>query len=108
MDASWKEDLLERIARRPHWVPNEFTEECRCCQKPFGVLRSKHHCRACGLVFCDVCTPHLLSLPKLAYFSQRRVCKDCYLRHRQFSVRQNGVALEEGLDLIFPDCGEWT
>eukprot|EP00210_Caulerpa_lentillifera_P003026 g2889.t1 len=103
---SWKEDLLERVGLRPHWIPDSFTDQCSGCKKSFGVLRSKHHCRACGMVFCDPCTSQSLTLPKLAYFSERRVCQNCFERHQQFAVEQRGAMLEQELNVIFPGWAE--
>lgn len=103
---SWKDDLLERVKMRPQWIPDSFSEQCSSCGKVFGVLRTKHHCRACGLVFCDACTSQILTLPKLAYFSPRRVCQNCFQQYQPFAVEQNGAVLEQELNVIFPGWEE--
>ena len=37
---------------------------CAGCRAPFRVLlRHRHHCRSCGKIFCDQCTPRFASLP---------------------------------------------
>ena len=29
---------------------------CTCCDKKFNIVIKKHHCRACGDVFCGQCS----------------------------------------------------
>ncbi len=31
--------------------------DCQACKKSFGFLTRRHHCRACGLSFCDSHAP---------------------------------------------------
>lgn len=42
---------------RPAWQPDADATQCPCCQRHFNpfTLR-KHHCRACGVVFCAACS----------------------------------------------------
>ena len=101
-DASWKEDLMQRLSHRPSWIPDEFSRQCSHCQKPFTMMRGKHHCRACGLVFCDACTFILPSLPKLVHFTSKRVCAKCEKLHAPSAVR-NLYLLQHFLRTVFPD-----
>ncbi|CAF0822136.1 unnamed protein product [Adineta ricciae] len=49
--------------------------ECFCCQQIFTTVVPKHHCRACGNLFCSSkrCT-----VPKFHKDRQVRVCESCY------------------------------
>ena len=76
---------------RAHWVPDKDAKACgnAPCSRPFTVLLRRHHCRACGLVFCRQCVDARLLLdPETAEPVKRknkkavaaRVCVDCYER----------------------------
>ncbi|KAJ1436831.1 hypothetical protein B484DRAFT_324882, partial [Ochromonadaceae sp. CCMP2298] len=38
------------------WEFDKEVNYCRDCTKAFSALLRKHHCRACGGVFCVDCT----------------------------------------------------
>lgn len=40
---------------------------CRSCKGAFGVVRRRHHCRGCGLLFCSACTQWRAQLPHPLY-----------------------------------------
>jgi hypothetical protein len=42
--------------RKFEWEPDHEAHECRRCDKRFGLLNRRHHCRRCGLVVCDKCS----------------------------------------------------
>lgn len=54
------------------WVPNDHALECMGarCRRPFTFFIRRHHCRACGGVFCRRCAPP--TEPKSA-----RACRAC-------------------------------
>lgn len=72
--------------RRPVvWVPDTTVDNCKRCKELFGYLNRKHHCRACGHIFCSSCSPHFSSLPSflpktLAEYGQgeARLCITCF------------------------------
>ncbi|CEG40707.1 run and fyve domain-containing protein 1 [Plasmopara halstedii] len=37
------------------WREDDKMLRCKICAKKFGLLRRKHHCRACGDIFCRRC-----------------------------------------------------
>eukprot|EP00760_Papus_ankaliazontas_P036553 PhM_4_TR8344/c0_g1_i1/m.17864 len=39
------------------WQRDDDAKNCPKCRKTFNVFRRKHHCRRCGLVVCDDCSP---------------------------------------------------
>ena len=46
----------------PLWESNEHTWQCNACQAPFQPpIVTKHHCRYCGLIYCNSCAPVLPS-----------------------------------------------
>ena len=55
----------ELIGRPPPWVPDALAPHCFGCTNQFTVLRRRHHCRACGGVFCGRCSSHSMPLPHI-------------------------------------------
>lgn len=41
------------------------------------VFFLQHHCRNCGLVFCDTCSSTSMPIPRYGYSEPVRVCDDC-------------------------------
>merc|ERR1712166_1064028 len=48
---------------------------CRACKTEFSMFTRKHHCRACGEVFCDDCSSHRMELA--GHEEAVRVCERC-------------------------------
>lgn len=68
-------------------VPDSSVTNCHRCLSEFGYLfNTRHHCRACGRIFCDTCTqrtceipPELPSFEIPSLFPRRnRVCERCF------------------------------
>lgn len=47
----------------PTWLPDSETDCCMRCEVKFTFRKRRHHCRACGLVFCSTCCSEKLPLP---------------------------------------------
>ena len=62
------------------WVPDADRSECALCRKAFtGLFKSgKHHCRACGDIFCATCSDYKRPLPHLGLTEPVRVCATCF------------------------------
>uniref|UniRef100_H2ZE20 Hepatocyte growth factor-regulated tyrosine kinase substrate n=1 Tax=Ciona savignyi TaxID=51511 RepID=H2ZE20_CIOSA len=61
--------------KAPRWSDGE---DCTKCKTTFGVIQRKHHCRACGGIFCSKCTTKQAIIPKFGIEKEVRVCDACY------------------------------
>ncbi|KAM6034690.1 zinc finger FYVE domain-containing protein 16 isoform 2-T4 [Chlamydotis macqueenii] len=62
--------------KQPLWVPDSEAPNCMNCQAKFTFTKRRHHCRACGKVFCGGCCKRKC---KLQYMEKEaRVCTGCY------------------------------
>ncbi|ARF08750.1 phosphoinositide 3-kinase [Catovirus CTV1] len=93
-----QEDFLQqnmnRIYPKPtrEWVDDTIVKQCQSCNYKFGwgfFGKGKHHCRACGGVFCDTCCnihtlipTHLIDKPDEQ--NSYKVWFTNYFRHRQY------------------------
>ena len=81
------------------WIQSKLINFCQHCSQEFSFLTRKHHCRACGGVFCYYCCNFYIKIPqsllklpestsnyktllsvsyrKLFNNSEELVCKDC-------------------------------
>eukprot|EP01062_Namystynia_karyoxenos_P080588 TRINITY_DN8701_c0_g1_i1.p1 TRINITY_DN8701_c0_g1~~TRINITY_DN8701_c0_g1_i1.p1 ORF type:complete len:878 (+),score=231.95 TRINITY_DN8701_c0_g1_i1:77-2710(+) len=66
--------------RRPERLPNTASATCPLCQKIWRFFRRRHHCRQCGTLACDECSPHRVPLPSLGYHNPVRICNWCHQR----------------------------
>lgn len=79
-----KDSLPENICKeglvlgqkQPTWVPDSEAPNCMNCQVKFTFTKRRHHCRACGKVFCGVCCNRKCKLQYLE--KEARVCIICY------------------------------
>ena len=64
---------------KPHWQPDEAARDCAGCKQPFTVSRRRHHCRSCGLLFCNDCSKNKTHDPDhMPPGHIDRVCQPCY------------------------------
>ncbi|NXI73887.1 ZFY16 protein, partial [Anseranas semipalmata] len=64
------------LQKQPLWVPDSEAPNCMNCQVKFTFTKRRHHCRACGKVFCGGCCKRKC---KLQYMEKEaRVCTGCY------------------------------
>lgn len=47
----------------PRWQPDSEVHKCPICRTPFSFFLRKHHCRKCGRVVCNSCSPHRITIP---------------------------------------------
>ena len=70
---SWQEYKAAKYG--VEWEEDGQVAECRTCARPFGLLRRKHHCRACGKIVCDACSRGRRVVAGSA--NPKRVCDAC-------------------------------
>eukprot|EP00347_Sterkiella_histriomuscorum_P013850 403363127 len=73
------------------WTPNERFNNCQLCQREFGILKRKHHCRSCGMLICSACSP----VKDFVYGykdTKVRICQSCFttkkLRQKQINNKK--------------------
>lgn len=69
----------------PVWVDADV---CHRCRVAFSLMQRKHHCRACGQVFCAQCSSRASTLPKFGIEKEVRVCETCYEQVNKTSAVQ--------------------
>ena len=57
------------------WQDDSLATNCRTCKEGFSLFRRKHHCRACGLIFCAECASDYVQMA--AHKDKQRVCTGC-------------------------------
>ena len=73
------DSTLRFIATR-QWQRDADARECGACRITFTLLRRRHHCRACGRVFCDDCTQSRCLFVNTELFAKpQRVCQACII-----------------------------
>eukprot|EP01062_Namystynia_karyoxenos_P020898 TRINITY_DN17923_c0_g1_i1.p1 TRINITY_DN17923_c0_g1~~TRINITY_DN17923_c0_g1_i1.p1 ORF type:complete len:415 (+),score=82.15 TRINITY_DN17923_c0_g1_i1:78-1322(+) len=65
-----------RLAER--WQPDEAADRCTKCTAKFTLTRRRHHCRACGYIFCSACSQHKFTIPESTKCTAERVCIFCF------------------------------
>ncbi|XVF04390.1 hypothetical protein REPUB_Repub05bG0078300 [Reevesia pubescens] len=73
-------EILE--AEPPKWLADSAASACMLCNVRFHpIMRSRHHCRFCGGVFCNECSKGRSLLPmKFRTGNPQRICDVCCVR----------------------------
>eukprot|EP01028_Stygiella_incarcerata_P013528 TRINITY_DN82738_c0_g1_i1.p1 TRINITY_DN82738_c0_g1~~TRINITY_DN82738_c0_g1_i1.p1 ORF type:complete len:244 (+),score=47.09 TRINITY_DN82738_c0_g1_i1:57-788(+) len=96
----------KRHLQPPPWEPDRTSTSCRQCDKTFSISTRRHHCRACGRLFCKRCTSTRLVLERYGFKKPVRVCSSC--RHKE-ALRRGAartflhdhlVYLRDGIEVI--------
>lgn len=77
------------------WQRDEDVAACPLCGARFSTTYRRHHCRQCGGIVCDACSPHRLRIPSQANLGKVRFCNPCA---REFGEKQ-ASGFEEDLDV---------
>uniref|UniRef100_A0A8D0CWZ4 Hepatocyte growth factor-regulated tyrosine kinase substrate n=1 Tax=Sander lucioperca TaxID=283035 RepID=A0A8D0CWZ4_SANLU len=75
VEGKWTHAVFYLNLFAPDWVD---AEECHRCRVQFGVMTRKHHCRACGQIFCGKCSSKCSTIPKFGIEKEVRVCEPCF------------------------------
>ncbi|KAF3701633.1 Zinc finger FYVE domain-containing protein 16 Endofin Endosomal-associated FYVE domain protein [Channa argus] len=74
---NWKRQEVEELgSRQPDWVPDSKAPNCMNCYQRFTFTKRRHHCRACGKVYCALCCSRKCKLRYLE--KEARVCVVCF------------------------------
>ncbi|KAL5968928.1 RUN and FYVE domain-containing protein 2 [Taenia solium] len=65
-----------RLLATARWTSDSDVNACSLCASPFSFSRRRHHCRNCGLIFCQECSAFKMSLPSSS--KPVRVCETCH------------------------------
>jgi hypothetical protein len=71
---------IQPVVNKPTWQPDYTTSKCKKCETRFTLFTRKHHCRACGDIFCYQCTSSRIAIPFLDFMEPVRVCDPCLPR----------------------------
>ncbi|KAJ0057580.1 hypothetical protein NL108_009357, partial [Boleophthalmus pectinirostris] len=75
--AEWKREGEEELGiKQPAWMPDAEAPNCINCVQKFTFTRRRHHCRACGKVYCGLCCNRKCKLKYLQ--KEARVCVVCF------------------------------
>jgi hypothetical protein len=76
------------------WMPDNAAAGCTACHKVFGTFLRRHHCRACGQVFCASCSFVGVAMAGKNR-GQHRCCNSCFqaARLRVQTRRSIGIVL---------------
>ncbi|XP_022116141.2 WD repeat and FYVE domain-containing protein 3 isoform X3 [Pieris rapae] len=61
-----------------HWIRDDTAPQCAQCSVRFTALERRHHCRACGAVFCGRCSKYEAPVRRLRALRPVRVCQRCH------------------------------
>lgn len=77
------------------WKENTAVSACELCNKIFTFVFRKHHCRACGGIFCGQCSKNrlILNQPILPSYEndslpakEHRVCDSCFEKTKDHNI----------------------
>lgn len=90
-------DAMFSADTAPEWVDGDV---CHRCRAVFSMIVRKHHCRACGQVFCSQCSSKNISLPKFGIEKEVRVCDDCFEKNTKPSATGGSAAASKSEELL--------
>lgn len=78
------------ICNKPlQWEKDSKRKWCIACGQEFSLFIRKHHCRACGKIFCDSCTSEQILVH--GYSGPQRTCYFCYVEYAPISNAEQTV-----------------
>jgi growth factor-regulated tyrosine kinase substrate len=80
-------DAMFMAEKAPEWRDGEC---CHRCRVQFSTFQRKHHCRACGQVFCQKCSSKASIIPKYGIEKEVRVCESCFENINKLSSEKKG------------------
>ncbi|XP_054847147.1 FYVE and coiled-coil domain-containing protein 1 isoform X2 [Eublepharis macularius] len=96
-DALWqKSDALEfqqKLTAEQRWLGDAEVSCCQDCQKEFGWMNRRHHCRLCGRIFCYYCCNHYAMSKHTG--KKERCCRACFKKSNVASGDSGSNASQE-------------
>lgn len=93
------------------WAADHTARQCPC-GTTFSLLTRKHHCRKCGLIFCNACSGQRSTIPSFqpgAWKGKERVCNPCYKSIRVLESIEYLMNVFAVLGFPMPNiCKKWT
>ena len=76
----------------PLWVPDSTATSCMVCSAEFSLVRRRHHCRICGALSCNSCSPKR----RVAWMDEARAVRVCTVceKKEQLSMEEAFRALD--------------
>jgi len=73
-------DSMSNLEFKVQTVEDRLRPACASCNMEWSLSKRRHHCRLCGDVYCDSCSPHKVELPMEGkeFHKPVRICKFCY------------------------------
>ncbi|CEO99998.1 hypothetical protein PBRA_007732 [Plasmodiophora brassicae] len=62
------------------WVDDQHCPVCMACKLEFTRFRRRHHCRACGGIFCAACSANRSAILRKGVTAPVRVCDACFAK----------------------------
>ena len=91
--------------RSPLWQPNRASKSCSGCEALFTFVRRRHHCRSCGLLFCNPCSSKRVDIE--GYPGLQRVCDACFKEQRSGAAGAAGAAGADSA-AVEAKAGSWA
>jgi len=73
------------------WIINEDVSNCMICAAGFGYTLFRHHCRGCGNLICNTCSPDRAVIFELQELGEQRVCIQCYWGQEYVYARDRSI-----------------
>jgi len=73
-------DAFSKLDFKVQKVEDALRPTCASCNHEWSLSKRRHHCRLCGDVYCDKCSPHKVELPLEGVEFQKpvRICTYCH------------------------------
>ena len=89
---------------KQHWMPDNLCKHCYSCEAPFTLIRRKHHCRLCGMIFCSACSAFFVQISTQSSDSVSKAAKGNYGMMRTCKMCYDHIS-ERGLGVMMRDAG---
>jgi hypothetical protein len=70
------------MSAEPVMQYDDTCSACTLCSSEFGILNRRHHCRACGFIFCAYCSSKSSLILWRGDNQDLRICDVCVLHNR--------------------------